>query len=152
IHDGVADGALAGVGFGAFFLALSRAGSGDGLWPSAAGTVASAILMVAFLLVRRGTFFGGGGDSLATGADRPATMTGTTRLTAVGAGVSAGAASALYLLATRQGLLVVVAVLAALYPAITVLLAQAILRERSGRSQVVGLIMAAAAVVAITAG
>lgn len=151
---GVADGALAGVGFGAFFLALSRAGSGDGLWPSAASTVASAILMVAFLLVRRGIFLGGDadGDGLATGADRPATMTGTTRLTAVGAGMSAGAASALYLLATRQGLLVVVAVLAALYPAVTVLLARAILRERSGRGQVVGLIMAAAAVVAITAG
>ncbi|MDQ2727611.1 MAG: EamA family transporter [Actinomycetota bacterium] len=153
VRAGVVDGALAGVGFGGFFLALSQAGSGDGLWPSAASTVASTLLMLGFLLGRRHPHVRDrdrGAPSMV--ADQPASMAGTTRLTAVAAGVSAGAASALYLLATRRGLLVVVAVLAALYPAVTVLLARAVLHERSARSQVVGLVMAAAAVVAITAG
>ena len=143
--SGALDGVLAGVGFGAFFLALSRAGPGDGLWPSAAGTAAATVLILGFVLVRRR-------PPVAASAEEPSAMTGTARLTALAAGVSAGAASALYLLATRQGLLVVVAVLAALYPAVTVLLARSVLRERSSRGQVAGLVMAAAAVVAITAG
>ncbi len=142
VQAGVTDGVLAGVGFGAFFLALAQAGSGDGLWPSAASAVASTLLIIGFLLARR-----------PHPADDDATsMAPITRLTAVAAGLSAGAASALYLLATRQGLLVVVAVLAALYPAVTVLLARSVLHERSSRGQVVGLLMAAGAVVAITAG
>lgn len=141
VQAGVTDGVLAGVGFGTFFLALSQAGSGGGLWPSAASAVASTLLILGFILARR------------DGAEDDATsMAPATRLTAVAAGLSAGAASALYLLATRQGLLVVVAVLAALYPAVTVLLARAVLHERSSRGQVVGLVMAAGAVVAITAG
>lgn len=144
IHAGVVDGVLAGIGFGAFFLALSQAGSGDGLWPSAASAVASTLLILGFLLARRNAVKGSPGPATGMGP--------TTRLTAVAAGVSAGSASALYLLATRQGLLVVVAVLAALYPAITVLLARAVLHERSSRGQTVGLVMAAGAVVAITAG
>lgn len=129
-------------------MALSRAGSGDGLWPSAASAVASTLLILGFILARRPHPAEG-----SPGIPSPATsMAPATRLTAVAAGLSAGAASTLYLLATRQGLLVVVAVLAALYPAVTVLLARAVLHERSSRGQVVGLVMAAGAVVAITAG
>lgn len=167
VRGGVTDGALAGVGFGSFFLALSQAGSGDGLWPSAASTVAATILILGFVLAvpsRPGGIGGPGGGGPGgepaggeraggdTAAGASGAMTGTTGLTAIAAGVCAGAASAMYLLATRQGLLVVVAVLASLYPAVTVLLARAVLHERSSRSQVVGLAMAAGAVVAITAG
>ncbi len=142
----VADGALAGVGFGGFFLALSQAGAGDGLWPSAASGVVSTLVIVGFFGAR---FLARESPTpTPTVTDRPS----STDLPAVAAGVSAGAASALYLLATRQGLLVVVAVLAALYPAATVLLAQAVLHERSTRSQLIGLVMAAGAVVAVTAG
>jgi drug/metabolite transporter (DMT)-like permease len=164
-HAGVLDGALAGVGFGLFFLALSQAGPGDGLWPSAASSVLSAVLVCGLVGVRRVRWPSApgtappatappdaGGPDRTVIADRPAPLGGPVTLTAFGAGVAAGAASALYLLATRQGLLVVVAVLAALYPAVTVLLARIILRERSSRGQVAGLVLAAGAVVAITAG
>ena len=52
-----------------------------------------------------------------------------------------------FMLATRAGDLVLVAVVAALYPAFTVLLARFVLHERMERHQLIGLIGAGAAVV-----
>lgn len=51
-----------------------------------------------------------------------------------------------FLFATQQGLLSVVSVISALYPASTVLLAAVVLRERILRWQAVGLVFAAVAV------
>jgi uncharacterized membrane protein len=51
------------------------------------------------------------------------------------------------MMATRAGDLVLVAVVAALYPAFTVLLARVVLHERMERHQLIGLIGAGAAVV-----
>ena len=64
-------------------------------------------------------------------------------------GVLDVAANALFLLAAREGLLAVAGVLASLYPVSTVLLAQVVLRERVAGVQVVGLVVAAAAVALI---
>jgi uncharacterized membrane protein len=58
-------------------------------------------------------------------------------------------ADLLYLLATRHGLLSLVAVITSLYPAVTVILARSILREPMDVQQVVGLLLAAASVVLI---
>jgi uncharacterized membrane protein len=63
------------------------------------------------------------------------------------AGVGDITANALYLLAVRNGLLSLVAPIAALYPAGTVLLALGLDRERVRPTQVVGLVLAAAALV-----
>ena len=54
---------------------------------------------------------------------------------------------ATFMLATRAGDLVLVAVVAALYPAFTVLLARVVLHERMERHQLIGLFGAGAAVV-----
>ncbi|MFI9208503.1 EamA family transporter [Streptomyces sp. NPDC053253] len=62
------------------------------------------------------------------------------------AGVLDSVANLLFLLAARSGDLVVVAVITALYPAGTVLLARSVLAERIHRGQLVGLGTAAAAV------
>ena len=67
----------------------------------------------------------------------------------VGAGVLDVTANAAYLAATRTGLLSVVAVVSSLYPASTVVLARLVLGERLHRLQIVGLVMAAARVVAL---
>ena len=61
-------------------------------------------------------------------------------------------ANGLYALATQQGLLSVVAVLGSLYPAVTVVLARFVLAERVARIQGVGVVLALAGVVAISAG
>jgi drug/metabolite transporter (DMT)-like permease len=61
-------------------------------------------------------------------------------------------ANALYLLATHQGPLSVVATLASLYPASTVLLALVVLGERLGALQGAGIVCALVAVVLIVGG
>jgi drug/metabolite transporter (DMT)-like permease len=61
-------------------------------------------------------------------------------------------ANGLYALATRHGLLSIVAVAASLYPLATVLLARAVLRERVARVQEVGVVAALAGVALIAAG
>ncbi|MDQ4005382.1 MAG: EamA family transporter, partial [Actinomycetota bacterium] len=58
----------------------------------------------------------------------------------------------LFLLGTRLGLLSVVVVLTSLYPATTVILARLLLKERIGRAQLVGLVLAAIGVVLLTVG
>ena len=60
-------------------------------------------------------------------------------------------ANGLYLAAVRQGQLSLVATLASLYPASTVLLARVVLGERLGRWQMVGVEAAGAAIVPIVA-
>ena len=58
-------------------------------------------------------------------------------------------ANVLFLLANREGLLALVAVITSLYPASTIALAQLFLGERLARHQVVGLALAGVAVVLI---
>ncbi|MFD8529601.1 EamA family transporter [Streptosporangium canum] len=73
-----------------------------------------------------------------------------------GSGCSAAAgaldsvANLLFLLAARSGDLSVVAVITALYPAGTVLLARSVLHERIGRGQLVGLGAAAGSLLALS--
>ena len=55
-----------------------------------------------------------------------------------------------FMLASQRGQLVLISVIAALYPAITVLLARIFLKERLERHQVVGLYGAGIAVVLLT--
>jgi len=60
-------------------------------------------------------------------------------------GIAGAVASLLFLVATGAGQLAVVAVITALYPAVTVVLARVLLTERWTRPQIVGLLAAAAA-------
>ena len=60
--------------------------------------------------------------------------------------------NSLFLLASRQGLLTLVGVIGAMYPASTVVLARFVLGERLARHQLVGLGIAAGAVVLIAVG
>ncbi len=61
-------------------------------------------------------------------------------------------ANALFLVATRHGLLSLVALLSSLYPATTVVLARAVLGERFTRTQVVSLAAAGTGVALIALG
>ena len=137
-HRRVDRGALAlsvgaGVGFGLFFVTLSRASSDAGLWPVLAARCASVASLMLLVSVRR---------SWTT--VRPA----ATPLDA-GAGILDTTANALYLLAVQRGLLSEVAVLSSLYPASTIVLARSVLHERLARLQWWGLALAGLAVVAI---
>lgn len=122
----------AGLGFGLFFVALSYAGDGSGLWPLVAARGASVTVV--------------GSLALAGSITRAAPAVGARALTAA-AGALDAAANVFYLLAIREGLLSVVSVLAALYPVGTVVLARLVLRERFHPLQRGGLVLAIPAAV-----
>jgi drug/metabolite transporter (DMT)-like permease len=124
---------LAGLGFGAFFVLLDQTSDDAGMWPLVASRSTTFVLAVAIALVLR--------RSLAIRADA--------RLATFCTGVLDMSANALFLVANREGLLSLVAVIVSLYPASTMALAQVFLGERLERHQVVGVGLAAVAVVLI---
>lgn len=125
---------LSGLGFGAYFVLLARAGDQSGLWPLVVSRVGSAALIVPVAMQRKAV----------------APLTGKLLAITVVAGVCDAGANFFFLLASRHGLLSVASVLTALYPAITVLLAMGLLREHATGTQRLGLGLAAASVVLIT--
>lgn len=131
----------AGLGFGLYFVALDLAGDSAGLWPVVSGRVASVSL---FCLVTLVTATARVGDGRARRGPLPAML--------VACGLLDAWANALYLLATHRGMLTLVAVIGALYPASTLLLARTILGERLARHQFGGVLLAGAAVALVAAG
>jgi drug/metabolite transporter (DMT)-like permease len=131
---------VAGLCFGIFFVCLDAAGDDAGMWPLIAGRVASVSMF---------TMIVASSASARVGSDA-ARRDGTLRLLLL-CGIADAAANALFLAATHQGLLSLVAVLGSLYPASTVLLATTLTHERLARPQQLGVGLALAAVVAITA-
>lgn len=130
-------GVLAGCGFALLFIALDRAGTQAGAWPLLPGQIVS-VLLIAPL-----------GYRALGAAGRPAAWVAVLTLVA---GVLSGTANLLFLAATGHGQLAIVAVLTALYPAVTVLMARTFLSERWTRLQGAGLLAAAAAITLVTAG
>jgi uncharacterized membrane protein len=136
-HAGVLYGVLAGLGFSLLFIALDRAGTHAGAWPLVPGQGVALLLELPFAL--RGL----------RSAGMPARA--TVGLMTIG-GVLSGTGNLLFLAATGRGQLAIVAVLSSFYPAITILLARALLAERWTREQAAGLVIAAAAVVLVSTG
>lgn len=129
----------AGALFGLFFALLAQTHDYSGMWPLAAVRCVSipvGLLAIAYLRVSR--------RFRAVLSLRPAgALVGWVAV----AGLGDIAANALFLLAAREGLLSVVAPIAALYPVSTVLLALTVDGERVRPVQVFGLGLAAAALV-----
>jgi drug/metabolite transporter (DMT)-like permease len=119
----------AGVGFALFFVSLDNVPDTAGLWPLLAARVSIMVAAVAGVAMRT------------TLRPARADVGGI-----VACGIADMLANLLYLLASRRGLLSIVAVLVSLYPASTVLLARVVLHERLSGAQVVGLVAAAVGV------
>ncbi len=131
--------AVVGAAFGMLFVAYSRTGDDAGLWPLLTARFGATPLLGAAFLVMRGR---DPGVRLRRAAVAPG----------VAIGLMVGLANGLYLLAARRGMLSVVAVLVALYPASTVALASVLDGERASRSQMAGMGLAVVAVTMITLG
>lgn len=127
---------VAGAGFGLLFVFLDRTSDDSGVWPLAISNVTCWLLVVAIVLGRRPSI--GRVDRMG--------------MVAVGAGVCNFTANMAYLLATREGLLSLVAVITSLYPGTTVALATVLDRERMSPTQVVGLGLAVGAVAMVGVG
>jgi drug/metabolite transporter (DMT)-like permease len=129
----------AGTMLGTSLILYAETSEDSGMWPVFAGRLAGLVLVTIALLALLArasvTFPRGGarGFALATGAlDVTAT--------------------ALLLVAVRRGLLVVVAPLASLAPAFTVVFAFVFLHERIARVQLAGLLLGALGLVLVAAG
>jgi uncharacterized membrane protein len=129
----------AGVAFGFFFVAIDATSHGAGLWP----VVTSNVTSISLLML----------TAAKTGAVRAHATGGETTAWIVAAcGVFGAAGHVFFLLATRQGLLTLVAVIASLYPASTLLLARIVLHERIAGRQRLGAVLAGVAVILISVG
>jgi drug/metabolite transporter (DMT)-like permease len=126
-------GAGAGVGFGVVFILLAESASGSGMWPVFIARCASVPLLAAVAIV----------------LGRSPRITRAELAPVAGAGLCDVAANALVVLAVRRGLLSLVAPVASLYPATTVVLARLLLHERIGRQRAGGLALGLAGLVLI---
>lgn len=134
--SGVAEGVLAGLGFGTLFAALAQIPEEAGFLPLALNQVvaAGAIVVVARALRQEWV-----------PRERVA-------LVGVVSGALGALATGLFMVATQGGSLTVAAVLTSLYPAFTILLAATVLRETVHRGQAAGLVLCGAAIALVAAG
>lgn len=136
--------AVAGVGFallaalaiGCFFVAMDAASKPDPFWASLVHRLCSVAVISAAVIVTRPSV-------TVSQADLGHLVT---------IGALEIAANLSYAIASRDGLVSIVSVLASLYAVTTVLLARAVLGERLSSVQLVGVISALAAVGLISAG
>ena len=127
-----------GVAFGVLFVALSRTGDDSGLWPIMFSRFTGLpLLAVAYLVMQRG---------------RPRPPINQLAVPAVVIGALVAGSNVSYLISTRHGLLSVVAVVVAMYPAATIGLAALLDGERASAAQLVGMALAFVALVAVTGG
>ncbi len=133
---GVGLALLAALAFGLLLVALDASSNGDALWGTLGLKITSFTLFTLAALAIRPSFARARPDVLA--------------LVAVGVLDTAGVA--FFALASTEGLLTVVAVLAQLYPVVTVLLARVLLRERISSRQWLGVYGALVGATLITAG
>jgi drug/metabolite transporter (DMT)-like permease len=133
---GVGYGIAAGAAFGVFYLCLKDAGHSAVLWPAMIQRLTGTVVTLGALAVTR-TGRGGLDRRLA--------------LLACASGAVDAAANLSYVLATHSGMFGLAVVITALYPGATVLLARLVLQERMRTLQRVGLLLAAAGIVLVTA-
>ena len=134
--SGALDGVLAGLGFGSLFAALAQIPEEAGFLPLALNQLVAGGVVVVMATLLRAAWVPRD-PAAALGA-----VSGLLGTTATGA----------FLLATQTGFLTVTAVLASLYPAVTVVLAATVLREHIHRSQAWGLALCGVAVALVAGG
>jgi drug/metabolite transporter (DMT)-like permease len=133
---GTFDGLVAGAGFAVQFIAISRIDLDGGLWPILAARALAAATIV----------------PLARHSHGELRLPRRLVLPSCVVGAAGSVAIVLYLLATQDQLLALATVLAALYPAIPVVLALLFLHERLNPPQILGLAVAGGSIALISLG
>ena len=136
IAAGVGLALLAAVGFGFYFVLLDVAADDSASWAVLVARVSSSSLAVGAALLA-GVSFG---------------LPRRLLLPVLGVGLCDVGANVLFAVATTRGLVSVVSVLTSLYPAVTVILAAVLLRERVSGIQLVGAAAVLAGAALLTVG
>ncbi len=132
--SGFALAVFAGLGFGFFFATLDRIGDGAVFWPLVASRLMATLLLAAIALLTR----------------RPLVPPSPPLGLIMAAGVLDVSGNFLFLRAVQTGRLDVASVLVSLYPAVTVLWATLVAKERITRLQTVGVAVVVFAIALIT--
>lgn len=126
---------LAGIGFGSYFVFMHEATREGGIiWPMVASRLGGMLLVIGYLLISRSSW------QVASVAWPFICLNGVLDI----------CGNAFFILAGQSGRLDVAAVLSALFPGATVLLAWIFLRERLTRNQWIGILSALIAIVLMT--
>ena len=136
LSTGVGLALVAALFLGSMSVALDAGGDRDPVWTIFMVRVSSVAVLWLVVAGRR--------PSLSTVRPNVATL--------IGAGVLDNLANLLFVLASARGLLSLVAVLASLYPVVTVVLARLVLDERLARWQLAGVAAALSGVALISLG
>ena len=128
--------AVAGLGFGGYYVLIDRVTSGSVFWPLATGRAVAIVVILAIALASR--------TSLVPQRAAMALV--------IVAGVLDLGGTSFFILAAQAGRLDIAAVLSSLYPVTTILLAALLLRERPTVVQGLGIAAAISAIVLIVAG
>ncbi len=136
VRSGVIYGMLAGLGFGGLLIFLSLGSDSSGIWALLPARVAGSIAVLVVILIT--------GRELIPHRKAVAPS--------IGAGVLVTLGNGLFVIATTKGSLAVVSVLAAMFPAATVILAWLVLGERLTRQRQLGLVLALVAVGLVAGG
>ena len=107
-------GLVAGLGFGLFYVALSRPGVHSGFWPLVAARSASISMALVVMLARR----------------EPLVIHKGSLIPAILAGILDMVANIMFVLASSSGMLSIVSIIVSLYPVPTVLMARLVFKER----------------------
>ena len=126
--------AIAGIAFGAFFIFIERASQTALLWPLIAVRIVSVSTMLGYALLTRQDWI--------PKRESIVPLLLSSLLDTFG--------NAFYALSARTGRLDVAAVLGALYPGATVLLAWVFLKEKISRVQTIGILLALGAIILLT--
>lgn len=138
----------AGIGFGLLLIFLEKAGTQSVGWALALSRVSSASIAItvsAFILIRRKGRF-----SIEPAHASPRALFTRILPLAALAGALDTSGNFLYTLSAIRGRIDVAAVLSSLYPGATILLAAWLLKERTTRTQAIGMALALVAVVLIS--
>jgi len=128
--------AFGGACFASIFIAFDYTSRDAGVWPLLALRVVSVPLIFCVVVFTR----------------KPMKLSGPSLRFALVSGVLDSGANWLYLLAAREGLLSIVAVVTSLYPVSTLLLATSLDKEKLHKTQWVGIVFVVIALVLVSAG
>ena len=131
---GLRDGILAGLGFGGFYIVIENTSNDTEPWGAVASRLFPLLILIFILFLIK---------------DRPKPSKEAFPFI-VGSGISNACASTCFLLAVNRGLLSITSLLSALYPAITVVLAHFLIKEKMTRKQVFGVLAAIFSMASIT--
>ena len=131
---GLRDGILAGLGFGGFYIVIENTSNDTEPWGAVASRLFPLLILIFILFLIK---------------DKPKPSKEAFPFI-FGSGLSNACASTCFLLAVNRGLLSVTSLLSALYPAITVVLAHFLIKEKMTRTQVFGVLAAIFSMASIT--